>query len=147
MQRRTLMRLSIGLLVCAILCGAVAAAAPGYDLSWQVIAAGGGHSQSVAYKLDGSAGQPLTGSAVSRAYQLNAGFWTLPEATAGPTGTPTPTRTATPTRTPTPTITATPTRTPTPTATHTATPTSTITMTPTGTPTASPRLHLPLITR
>ncbi|MFN8483972.1 MAG: right-handed parallel beta-helix repeat-containing protein [Anaerolineae bacterium] len=108
MQRRRVLQISSVLLACLILSWSVAGAAAGYDLTWRVIAGGGGHAQSLAYRLDGSAGQPLTASAGNTRYQLNAGFWTIPEAAGGPTGTPTPTRTATPTRTPTPTTTATP---------------------------------------
>ena len=134
MQRRRLMRAGVALLVGIAVFGAVAVAAPDVNLAWHVIAGGGGHAMSRAYRLDGSVGQPLTGPSASRDYRLNAGFWTLPEA---PTATGTPTPAGTPTRTPTPG--STPTRTPTPTPTVTTTPT------PTATPAAW--LHLPLISR
>ncbi len=134
----------------------------GYDLTWSVIAGGGGTLLGGAYSLGATSGQAAVGTLSGGAYIAQDGFWfgVQPPAAATPTGTrtatPTATRTATftssPTATPTNTPSATPTRTSTstataiptatsassPTVTQTRTPSATATATPTSTPTTTP---------
>jgi hypothetical protein len=121
-----------------VLAGAVVvnASAVLYAVRWNVIAGGGGRSQSGSYGLSGTIGQGMVGAASSGSYRLDGGFWPgmghlTPGATVSPTATPTATRTSTPTRTATPTHTATPTQTATPTATSTGGP--------------GPRIFLPVL--
>jgi hypothetical protein len=127
-----------------VLAGAVAANASAvlYAVRWNVIAGGGGRSQSGSYGLGGTIGQGIVGPASSGSYGLHSGFWPgigemTPGATASPTTTTTATRTSTPTHTATPTATLTATRTSTPT--RTATPTATATGGP------GPRIFLPVL--
>ena len=49
--------------------------AQNYRIDWWVIGAGGGHSQSGSYQLDGTIGQPIVGSSSSPNYLIDAGFW------------------------------------------------------------------------
>ena len=51
------------------------ATAQNYSIVRSVIASGGGHSQSSAYQLDGTIGQPIIGQSSSPNYRLEAGFW------------------------------------------------------------------------
>ncbi len=46
-----------------------------YGLSWNVIAGGGGTSQSSHYVLSGTIGQGVVGASVSARYRLAGGFW------------------------------------------------------------------------
>jgi hypothetical protein len=46
-----------------------------YQIDWYVIGSGGGHSQSAAYQLDGTIGQPIVGTSSSSNYSIDAGFW------------------------------------------------------------------------
>lgn len=108
----------IALLCLLLLAAAVAANASAvlYAIRWNVIAGGGGRSQSGTYGLDDTIGQGMVGAASSGSYRLHSGFWpglgeVTPGATVSPTVSATPTRTLTPTQTPTPTRTATPTAT------------------------------------
>jgi len=128
----------IALLCLLLLAGAVVANASAvlYAIRWNVIAGGGGRSQSGSYGLGGTIGQGVAGPASSGSYGLHSGFWpgvgeVTPGATVSPTATPTATRTSTPTRTATPTATLTATRTATPTATATGGP--------------GPRIFLPVL--
>ena len=52
-----------------------AQSSPGYDLSWHVVAGGGGRLEGAAYTLQGSAGQPATDSLQGSSYTLASGFW------------------------------------------------------------------------
>jgi len=130
-------------LLCLLLLGAVAAAkAPVllYAVRWNVLAGGGGVSQSGGYSLGGTIGQAAVGPAGSAGYRVQSGFWpgageVTPAATVSPTAS------ATATRTPTRTSTAT--RTVTPTSTRTSTPTRTATATLTSGP--GPRVFLPVL--
>ncbi len=51
-----------------------------YDLSWHVVAGGGGQSQGGNLILGGTAGQPAAGPAQGDGYDLCAGFWCGPGA-------------------------------------------------------------------
>jgi hypothetical protein len=57
--------------------------APGYDLSWHVVAGGGGYVQAGDYTLGGTAGQPAAGRVQNGNYDLCAGFWCLEQARVG----------------------------------------------------------------
>lgn len=46
-----------------------------YKIDWYVIGSGGGSSQSSNYRINGTVGQPIIGSATSANYQVDAGFW------------------------------------------------------------------------
>lgn len=46
-----------------------------YDLSWHVIAAGGGKMESAQHTLHGTVGQALTGQMSSSGHALCSGFW------------------------------------------------------------------------
>ncbi len=47
----------------------------GYDLTWNVIAGGGGTSTGGPYSLSGTIGQSDAGTLSGGAYVLNGGFW------------------------------------------------------------------------
>ncbi len=51
----------------------------GYDLSWHVVAGGGGQGQAAPYALGGTAGQGVVGAAGQGPYALCSGFWCGPE--------------------------------------------------------------------
>jgi hypothetical protein len=108
----------------------------GYDLSWSTVDGGGARHQAQNYSLDGTAGQPDSGTHSGGSYVLRGGFWVR----GGTEGTPTPTATASATAGLTPSATASPTSTrveqitPTATATRTFTATPAATQTPTGSP-------------
>jgi len=66
----------VALLCCLILGGAVLAqGSPNYDLTWNVVAGGGGTSQSAGYVLSGTNGQGVAGVSASANYRLGGGFW------------------------------------------------------------------------
>jgi len=44
-------------------------------IHWRVVAGGGGHAKAAPYALDGTAGQPLVGTAEEGSYWLCSGFW------------------------------------------------------------------------
>jgi hypothetical protein len=46
-----------------------------YDLSWHVIAGGGGKMEGTQYTLQGTTGQALTGQTSSSGHTLCSGFW------------------------------------------------------------------------
>ncbi|MFN0149305.1 MAG: FlgD immunoglobulin-like domain containing protein [bacterium] len=69
---------SIGLAASAAVSVALKARAQSggaYDLSWNVIASGGGASSGSAYALGGTIGQPDAGTHTGGAYKLLGGFW------------------------------------------------------------------------
>ena len=66
----------VALLCCLILGGAVLAqGSPDYDLTWNVVAGGGGTSHSPHFVLSGTSGQGAPGAAFSANYRLGGGFW------------------------------------------------------------------------
>ena len=46
-----------------------------YDLSWHVIAGGGGTSASPGYRVEGTTGQSAAGPSGSADFRLSSGFW------------------------------------------------------------------------
>ena len=56
---------------------ALAQTSADFDLSWHVVAGGGGRSTSADYVVQGTAGQAAAGppSAQGADYHLNSGFW------------------------------------------------------------------------
>jgi hypothetical protein len=49
-----------------------------YDLSWHVVAGGGGQGEEVPYTLGGTAAEPGAGLSTKGNYTLCAGFWCGP---------------------------------------------------------------------
>jgi hypothetical protein len=65
-----------GLLCCLLLVGvALAQTSASYDLSWNVIAGGGGSISSTSYAINSIIGQPVVGASESENYRTEAGFW------------------------------------------------------------------------
>jgi hypothetical protein len=91
-----------------LLAGRLTASLDSVDLSWHVIAGGGGRVSSAGYTAHGSVAQPIVGGSSGGNYQMNGGFWTFLGAqptVPTPTGSPPPsTPTATPTGVPCPNI-------------------------------------------
>src|SRR4030042_1022912 len=54
-----------------------------YQIDWYVIGSGGGHSESGAYSVDGTIGQPIVGVSSSANYRIEAGFWVGAGASSG----------------------------------------------------------------
>ena len=84
------------LLVCAMLLTPVALApvasaqaSADFDLTWNLIAGGGGRSTSPEFVVNGSVGQPAAGPVSGGEYVLSGGFWCGVAETA-PTPPPTP---------------------------------------------------------
>ena len=78
MKRSNLFVVALVLVAFLALVGNAFAVSPAngtYDLSWNVIAGGGGRSASGSYVLEGTVGQPVVGAAQSGGYELGAGFW------------------------------------------------------------------------
>lgn len=65
------------LLACllAVVVPVMAQSSPGYDLSWHVVAGGGGRMEGTAYTLSGTAGQPVVDRLPGGGYVLAGGFW------------------------------------------------------------------------
>jgi len=72
MKRRGILALAICL---ALALPVLAQSSANYDLTWNVVAGGGGRMASGAYRLLGTAGQPLSGMAGTGSYGLCSGFW------------------------------------------------------------------------
>ena len=56
------------------------APAQSYDLSWHVVAGGGGQGEAAPYALGGTVGEPGVGFSTEGDYALCAGFWCGPTA-------------------------------------------------------------------
>jgi hypothetical protein len=111
---------------------------PPFDLSRNVIAAGGTTSTGGDFRIEGTIGQAAVGTVMSDGqFSQTGGFWHPELAATTPTPTPMPTPTPTPTATPSPTPTPNPTPMPTPTGTPTPTPSPTPTPTPSPVPSPS----------
>jgi hypothetical protein len=54
---------------------ALAQASTNYDLSWHVIAGGGGRMEGGNHSVLGTIGQPVAGSTSSSGHTLDSGFW------------------------------------------------------------------------
>jgi hypothetical protein len=64
------------LLCCLLLVGvALAQTSTSYDLTWNVIAGGGGSISSTSYAINSTIGQPVVGASESENYRTEAGFW------------------------------------------------------------------------
>ena len=76
-MKRTALFIPIATLVMALLIVSVAVAQTGggYDLSWNVVASGGGSSNGGSYSLNGTIGQAGAGSLSGGNYTLSGGFW------------------------------------------------------------------------
>ncbi len=71
-----------GLVVTLVLVACLALVVPvlaqvsaSYDLSWHVIAGGGGRMAGAQYTLQGTTGQPVIGLAAGSGHTLCSGFW------------------------------------------------------------------------
>jgi hypothetical protein len=73
MKRRSLFLLALGLLLIGL--PVLAQTSAHYDLSWHVIAGGGGEMASGGHTLTGTLGQPMSGLALSSGHELCSGFW------------------------------------------------------------------------
>lgn len=51
------------------------AMAQNYQIDWYVMASGGGEMSSANYNINGTAGQPITGTSSSAGYIIESGFW------------------------------------------------------------------------
>src|ERR1700722_4945451 len=87
-MRITIVRPISASLICltaVLLLGPVfGAQAQAYDLSWNVIAGGGGTSTGSNYTLSGTIGQPSAGPMSGGSYSLYGGFWGISSAVQTP---------------------------------------------------------------
>jgi hypothetical protein len=68
--------LPAALFCCLLLVGvALAQTSASYDLTWNVIAGGGGSISSTSYAINSTIGQPVVGVAKDTGYELCSGFW------------------------------------------------------------------------
>ncbi len=75
-MRQQRLALVIALVVgLAAAAGVLAQTSADFDLSWHVIAGGGGRSLAADYAVEGSVGQSAAGALSSTGYRLGAGFW------------------------------------------------------------------------
>ncbi len=74
MKDKLIPALSLCLLL-AVVAPVLAQVSANYDLSWHVVAGGGGSAADANHLLMGSIGQPLTGETVSSGHSLCGGFW------------------------------------------------------------------------
>ena len=65
-----------------------AQSSPDFDLHWNVIASGGGHSAGGDFQLHGSIGQPVVGAMSGGQFTLHGGFWFAPHAPGPQPGNP-----------------------------------------------------------
>ena len=78
MKQKSLLVSALVLLLVSALCvaGVSAQGSPNYDLSWFVIASGGGEMNSPTYGMKGTVGQFVAGDAESTNYALRSqGYW------------------------------------------------------------------------
>jgi hypothetical protein len=76
MRRRSLMVGLVGLLLMLLVSGAaIAQSSAHFDVSWNVLAGGGGHSASSQYAFDATLGQAVAGPASGGSTELLAGYW------------------------------------------------------------------------
>nr|MBC7244184.1 hypothetical protein [Chloroflexota bacterium] len=73
-MRRTLFIAASLVLACLVATETIASMAD-FDLSWHVIAGGGGQSVSSSYIVSGTVGQAHTGALAGGPYTLSGGFW------------------------------------------------------------------------
>jgi hypothetical protein len=72
MKRKLILILVASLLLATPVLAQISA---NYDLSWHVVAGGGGKMQGSGYNLQGTLGQPLTGPSSGSSHSLNSGYW------------------------------------------------------------------------
>ena len=67
----------LGIALISLILTSITLAAGDYQINWWTVDGGGGSSQSAdgQYVLNGTIGQPDTGSAFGNGYTLNGGFW------------------------------------------------------------------------
>jgi hypothetical protein len=76
MNKRILLVGVVGLLMALLLAGiAGAQTSPGYNLSWYVLAGGGGRSAAAHYAMNSTVGQALVGFSDSASYGMRSGYW------------------------------------------------------------------------
>jgi hypothetical protein len=64
-------------LLAALLVVSIASAqnSASFDLSWHVLAGGGGRVASTSYAMNGTVGQAMVGLSESTSYRLSSGYW------------------------------------------------------------------------
>ncbi len=75
MRRTHIIALIALLATFAVSWSAVAQIGSGYELAWNTIDNGGGASSHMGYTLQGTIGQPDTGTLFNGEYTLTGGFW------------------------------------------------------------------------
>ena len=75
-NRKVFLSLILGLVIGLLVVGAVAAqTGNGYDLTWWTVDGGGGTVIGGGYTINGTIGQPDSGSMQGGGYILSGGFW------------------------------------------------------------------------
>jgi len=76
MNKRILLIALVGLLLALLIVGVVMAqSSVDFDLSWYVLAGGGGRSASADYAMNGTLGQAAVGFSSSADYGMRSGYW------------------------------------------------------------------------
>ena len=76
MNKRTLLVGLTGLLVMLLLAGvAWASSSASFDLSWRVLAGGGGRSASTTYAMNSTLGQAVAGYSCDTQCGIQSGYW------------------------------------------------------------------------
>ena len=76
MNKRILLVGVVGLLLALLLAGiAGAQTSPGYNLSWYVLAGGGGRSAATHYAMNSTVGQALVGLSNGASIGMRSGYW------------------------------------------------------------------------
>jgi len=75
MRKRKRIGTALIVLLLALALAAVTIADSGIALPWRVLPGGGGESTAPGLILNGSIGQPATGTLAGGAYQMQSGFW------------------------------------------------------------------------
>jgi hypothetical protein len=76
MNKQSLLIGATGLLVAFLIAGvALAQTSTTFDLSWHVLAGGGGRADSTHYAVNGTLGQAAVGFSDSTSYGLQSGYW------------------------------------------------------------------------
>lgn len=76
MNKQMLLIGMVGLLVVLLLVSvALAQTSTSFDLSWHVLAGGGGRADSAHYAMNGTVGQAAVGFSDSASYGVQSGYW------------------------------------------------------------------------
>jgi hypothetical protein len=76
MNKQMLLIGMVGLLVALLLASvAFAQTSTNFDLSWHVLAGGGGRADSTHYAMNGTAGQAVVGFSDNASYGMQSGYW------------------------------------------------------------------------